>query len=270
MPKQTGHPYWRLDNLKEKTHYLDLYLTAGNPTFDYFIINPTPSTDLTGEMLILDDADGDVRYDGNWTSVTNSSFETGVMYRGTGHGSTRVGDSIVFQFEGKCSFKLTSKPTADCQGETGSSISVYGVLNTQSGRLSSAYSIDGNPPIMYTPFDGSQTVQPDVWTLNQRFFHSNVTSGQHTLTVTVQEVTGLQVRSFSMQKSPSYEGYRLFGLIISCSKEWLLRAPVLRRAGLQVQMIRALTIPRRRACLHRLQPPNLTVLEDCSAAFWVV
>jgi hypothetical protein len=74
----------------------------------------------------------------------------------------------------------------------GASISVYGLLNQQSGRLSSTYSIDGGTPVTFTAYNGTQKAAPNVWTLSQRFFYKEVIPGNHTLTVKVSEVTGSQ------------------------------------------------------------------------------
>lgn len=56
------------------------------------------------------------------------------------------------------------------------------------------YSIDGGPPVTFTAYNGTQTAAPDVWSLYQRFFYKEVIPGNHTLTVTVSEVTESQVQ----------------------------------------------------------------------------
>ena len=81
---------------------------------------------------------------------------------------------------------------------TGSDISVYGLLHQVDGRLSATFVVDGQPTAAsnYTPFDGEQDSNENNWKLSQQFFHQDLSPGQHTLLVTLTDVSQSQVRFF--------------------------------------------------------------------------
>lgn len=74
------------------------------PTFDYLTVTAGPSTPLQNRALIVDDTDPSLVYAGEWTVQPPKplllDFSTG-LFRNTSHWSSRVGDTIEFQFTGK-------------------------------------------------------------------------------------------------------------------------------------------------------------------------
>ncbi|KAF8068697.1 hypothetical protein FPV67DRAFT_1760543 [Lyophyllum atratum] len=155
---KTGAQLWGVDNLSDRSHGISLTPSAGELIFDYAVVTPGPSTYLEGHTLVADNTDSLIKYKG-----------------GGWQGSNKKGDSFTLTFVGK-------------------SISVYGLLNQQPGKLSSTYSIDGGPETTFSPYDGTQASSPDVWALHQEFFSTAVDPpGRHTLTVKVGEVTGSQM-----------------------------------------------------------------------------
>ncbi|KDR80393.1 hypothetical protein GALMADRAFT_136884 [Galerina marginata CBS 339.88] len=72
-------------------------------------------------------------------------------------------------------------------------ISAYGSLNQAGGRLSASFAIDQNPATNLTFFDGTQTVDSSSWRLYQRLWNGTADSGNHTLAVTLTEVSGSQM-----------------------------------------------------------------------------
>lgn len=170
---KTGVRWWGLDNLNNTINTLSLKPIAGQAILDYIVYTPSNSTLLAGKTLALDDSDSSIHYTGSWFSQSGTTFAGGLSYQDTRRGSNKTGDSFTIPFTGK-------------------SVSVYGLLNQQPGKLSSTYAIDGGPAITFTAFNGTQKSQPDNWLLHQKFFSKDVSDGPHNLTVTVGEVTGGQ------------------------------------------------------------------------------
>jgi len=133
-------------------------------------------------VLVLDDTDPLIKYNGIWP-FRNGTIK-GISYNETRLGTNRTGDSFTFQF-------------------VGASISVYGLLHQLEGRLSSSYSIDGAKPVTFSPYNATQKRENDKWAFNQRFFHQDLFPGNHTLTVTVNEISDAQVFWFDYL---TYEG----------------------------------------------------------------
>ncbi len=73
---------------------------------------------------------------------------------------------------------------------------MYGLLHQVDGRLSATFVVDGQPTAAsnYTPFDGEQDSNQNTWKLSQQFFHQDLAPGQHTLLVTLTDVSQSQVR----------------------------------------------------------------------------
>ena len=88
---------------------------------------------------------------------------------------------------------------------TGSDISVYGLLHQVDGRLSATFVVDGQPTAAsnYTPFDGEQDSNENTWKLSQQFFHQDLAPGQHTLLVTLTDVSQSQVRFVPSSSRPT-------------------------------------------------------------------
>ncbi|KAG5635772.1 hypothetical protein H0H81_010152 [Sphagnurus paluster] len=173
IPGKTGVRIWGFDNVTAGVHTVSLIPTTGQPIFDYFVITPCASSNLTGRTIALDDTDPGIKYNGQWTEQSGTVYSSGMSYNGTIHGSTTPGDSFTVSF-------------------TGDSISVYGLLGQQAGSHSSTYSIDGGPPTFYNySFNATDA---NISTLNQKFFSADVSPGQHNLTVIVTEVSGSQTR----------------------------------------------------------------------------
>ncbi|KAF9455921.1 hypothetical protein BDZ94DRAFT_1315683 [Collybia nuda] len=171
---KTGIQLWGVEQVTSGLHSISLIPTGGQPSFDYAVVTPTSSSPLNEKILVLDDTDLQIKYNGVWVPETGKRFPNGIAFGDTMRGTTRKGDSMTLGF-------------------VGSSISVYGLLNQRPGILSSTYSIDGGPPTTFTAYNGSQTAASDIWSLSQRFFFKEVIPGNHTLTVTVSEITGSQV-----------------------------------------------------------------------------
>ncbi|KIM37208.1 hypothetical protein M413DRAFT_448702 [Hebeloma cylindrosporum] len=167
---------WNVQGLSETVyHTMELFPSNGLFTLDYITIAPTKYSVFTGFNLIIDDADPALHYSGNWTHSAGEDFALGsVLYERTMTGTNMTGSTLRFDF-------------------IGSSVTVYGLLNQQAGKLTAAFSVDGKPPpTKFTPFDGSQTVNTSSWLLSQRFFHQDLVPGNHSLLVTLDEITDSQ------------------------------------------------------------------------------
>ncbi|KAF5310712.1 hypothetical protein D9619_008139 [Psilocybe cf. subviscida] len=160
---------------KTEQHKLQLFPTTGQFVFDYFASTATASTNLTSSDLLIDDHSSLVHYSSTgWTRATNVEYPTGSPFLRTASGSSTPGSSLTFSF-------------------TGSSISVIGATQKANGTLTASFTVDGQNPVTFNPFDGSQNVNASQWTVSQTLFHQEVAPGPHQLTVTLDAVTGSQV-----------------------------------------------------------------------------
>lgn len=96
---------------------------------------------------------------------------------------------------------MSTRTHSACLG-VGSSISVIGATQNANGTLTASFTVDGQKPVTFNPFDGSQNVNTTQWAVSQTLFHQDVTPGAHQLTVTLDAVTGAQVR---MTISPTHQ-----------------------------------------------------------------
>ncbi|KDR80385.1 hypothetical protein GALMADRAFT_154013 [Galerina marginata CBS 339.88] len=164
---------WNLQGLDNTVyHTLEVLPSAGLFSIDYITYTPAKYTGLAGRNLIVDDADHSIQYSANWTKTTGD-FAVGSSYKGTISGSSTKGSTMKFDF-------------------VGASISVYGLLNQQDGKLSASFSVDGGNAVTYAPFDGTQTANASSWSLSQQFFHQDLVPGNHSLLLNLNEVTGSQ------------------------------------------------------------------------------
>ncbi|KAJ8507959.1 hypothetical protein ONZ45_g9718 [Pleurotus djamor] len=174
---QTYQSWFRLGDLSESRHALSLSFAA-RVYLDYIVITPSPSTPLQGRTLMVDDKSPSMNYTGDWVTIQDQAFDTGdgleqPAQGGTLRQSKTVGDRAVLLF-------------------TGSSVSVYGIVQWKlSGRVSTAYIVDGSKPTMVTiDSEGPghrYTDQP-----NYPFFHTDLPPGNHTLVIVLTEVAGEQ------------------------------------------------------------------------------
>ncbi|KAF6750987.1 hypothetical protein DFP72DRAFT_908981 [Ephemerocybe angulata] len=206
---KTGVELWTINNAESSR--LAVYPDFGNFTLDYVLITPDKSEGFSGNVMMMDDRDTAIKYDSQWTPNENQQLPRAVPMKGSLTKAVNTGAKFDVQF-------------------TGSNIAVYGVLNSVAGKLSSSYAIDKGSPTTMTHFD---------W-LVQMFFKQNVSPGTHTLTMTLNEVTGNQ--SFYLDyitflgieqtqlnattaaaKKPSTIGGIVGGAIASPYPAWLLR-----------------------------------------------
>jgi hypothetical protein len=90
---------------------------------------------------------------------------------------------------------------------------VIGATQEANGTLTASFTVDGQSPVTFNPFDGSHNVNTTQWTVSQTLFHQEVAPGAHQLTVTLDAVTGAQVRMTSLSKSASWDSINLLGLL---------------------------------------------------------
>ncbi|KAF8961759.1 hypothetical protein BDZ97DRAFT_1759763 [Flammula alnicola] len=135
------------------SHILELFPTSGLLSIDYITVKPSKYTNITGHNLIIDDTD-----------ERSNTPALGTKPRAISHYSDHRG-----------------------------SISVYGLLHPQAGKLSASFSVDGGASTNFTPYDGSQTANASSWLLFQQFFHQDLAPGNHSLLVTLEQATGSQM-----------------------------------------------------------------------------
>ncbi|KAJ3834505.1 hypothetical protein F5878DRAFT_630314 [Lentinula raphanica] len=161
---------------------------------DYAIVTvgqTTPLGDTT--TIIVDDPNTEINYQGDgWSTsdvslIVNGGWANGPPLGNSTHRTNSVGDSFQFQF-------------------SGSSISVFGVFEgTGTGSITLDFTLDNKTTtsVLSIP-PGSSPSHPE--TPNQRFFASNVTTGNHTLLVNVTGAVGNQTFVFDyLTYTPSFQ-----------------------------------------------------------------
>ncbi|KAJ8501743.1 hypothetical protein ONZ45_g12032 [Pleurotus djamor] len=164
-------------------HQHDLSLQLPNATYamlDYIVVSAGPSTPVNGKIIIADDFDSDIDYDGSWDKdfgqvfPSRDSNSTGrLSFRNTTHSTRHRGDSFTFEF-------------------TGTSVSVFGILQSHlSGRVAAKFSVDGSSGSTYiAEFNNSSMRSYDQ--THTQFYNTSLAEGTHTLDVEVMEVSGDQ------------------------------------------------------------------------------
>ncbi|KAF8869686.1 hypothetical protein CPB84DRAFT_1803614 [Gymnopilus junonius] len=171
---KNGVNFWNLQGLDSAVfHSIKVIPSGGAFVLDYITYTPMQSTTLAGQNLIMDNTDQSIHYSGTWNKMT-TDFPVGVPYLGTMSGSSKQGSNATFTF-------------------TGSSVSVYGLVNQQAGKLSAFFSVDGGATTAYTPFNGMQNTNVSSWVLSQQFYHQDLQPGSYTLAIQLEEVTGNQI-----------------------------------------------------------------------------
>lgn len=141
------------------------------PVFDYLTVTAGPLTPLSGKTLVTDDADASLDFSGSWATTSPQAIKfdySTSLYRDTAHWSSKVGDSVAYQF-------------------IGSSVAIYGIAtNIASGDIKLSYTIDGVTTTKGIP-EGTLEALPMT-----RFFHSDLQPGPHTLIINVTEIAAQQ------------------------------------------------------------------------------
>ncbi|TFK72136.1 hypothetical protein BDN72DRAFT_381383 [Pluteus cervinus] len=152
-----------------------IVVNSGSPTVDYLVFVPRSTASLSSKTVLVDDRDPYFKFKGSWTQSDGPTTDYGPAYNNTRTGSNTKGDSATIIF-------------------SASSISVYGLLNPTEGILSASFSLDGGKATTFNPYNGTQTVNASGWLVNQQFFSIGApTTGVHSLTINVDEVTGSQM-----------------------------------------------------------------------------
>ena len=195
---------WEVPKIDPKYHTFRVYVASGILNLDYISYVPALSTSTGNDQVVLDDQDplgpGKLlTYTGVWNHVNGKEADltNGYAFNKTYSDASSVGASYKFAFTGVLHVRtaLLEFPGLNevSLSLLGSSISVYGLLNFASGRLSATYSVDGGPPLARTHLNGSHTVNAGIWATNQRLYHEVLLPGDHVLTVRITEATDNQV-----------------------------------------------------------------------------
>ncbi|KAH6912680.1 hypothetical protein BKA70DRAFT_1264631 [Coprinopsis sp. MPI-PUGE-AT-0042] len=155
---------------------------------DFVLYDPSPSWSAAGITLLLDDQDDLATYSGSWNH-TRDDFSLPTTFP--------TGNAL------QLTISQTREPGATFKASfVGSNPQVYGALQQVAGNVTVAYTIDGNFTETVTLSPTLEGVNTTNWELNRRLFgHSNDSfyadeKAEHTLEVTVKEVTGDQMFSF--------------------------------------------------------------------------
>ncbi|KDQ27234.1 hypothetical protein PLEOSDRAFT_1022221, partial [Pleurotus ostreatus PC15] len=175
---QIYQQWFNFADLADTHHDITLDFST-NVYFDYAVISAGQSTPLRGRSILVDDSDAAMNYTGAWSEQSDQMFATGDGLQQIPHGksvrrSTKAGDYVLLQF-------------------TGSSISVYGIVQWQNpGRISTAYTLDGSASPQTTTISSDGQRNPYTDQPNYLFYHADLAPGNHTLVITVTEITDQQ------------------------------------------------------------------------------
>ncbi|KAJ7717019.1 hypothetical protein B0H16DRAFT_1740861 [Mycena metata] len=159
---------WQSPIMNDTSHTLIITQTAaqsgGVIFFDYLLYNTTVSTNV--HSFFIDDSDPRITYTGGWNEDLQDD-----EFQHTLHSSTKVGDSLSFQFVGK-------------------SIAMYGDL-VPGASSNASFAIDGGPPL-FIP-----STSPAGRTTNNLLFNSgDLANGNHSLVVSAADDQALWVDYF--------------------------------------------------------------------------
>ncbi|KAK0479998.1 hypothetical protein IW261DRAFT_1475543 [Armillaria novae-zelandiae] len=163
---KTGVEWFNLTDLSSGSHNLSLTLGGADVILDYLVITPLTNASLDGYTLVVDDNETDIVLSGNWTVQSGQSYGYGFPFNNTLTGTGDNSSTVEFNF-------------------TGISVSVYGVVHSATGV--SSYSVDGSPPMNYTP---PSNLTDDSWYLHQQFFHAELEQGNHSLLISFPSLSG--------------------------------------------------------------------------------
>ena len=96
---QAGVELWTIPN--PDANQLTIRPDLGNFTLDYLLITPDRDVGFANQMLVLDDRDNWINYDGNWTPLANQRLPRAVPMKGTLTKATTQGAKFDLQFTGK-------------------------------------------------------------------------------------------------------------------------------------------------------------------------
>lgn len=97
---QSGIELWTIPN--PDAYSLTVRPDLGNFTLDYLLITPDKDQGFAGQMLVIDDKDGVIKYDGNWSPSDNVKLPSAVPMKGTLTKATKQGAKFDLQFTGSC------------------------------------------------------------------------------------------------------------------------------------------------------------------------
>ncbi|KAG5649865.1 hypothetical protein H0H81_001713 [Sphagnurus paluster] len=174
----TALQWYQSPVLADGTHTLNITHIAGT-SLDYAVMVAGPSTPLmgAGQVLIVDDGDSDIIYEGTWTRnvgryTSSDNPHLGLPYGNATHQSGTKGSKATFAF-------------------SGSAVSVYSVFDWSAlGSVTVTYTLDNTPQTIthaVTP-QTEQYLEGVLQRENTLLFASNssLTAGNHTLTIEVQ------------------------------------------------------------------------------------
>ncbi|KAG5652722.1 hypothetical protein H0H81_003973 [Sphagnurus paluster] len=172
----TALQWYQSPVLDDGTHTLSITEIVGT-SLDYAVVLAGPNTPLmgAGQVLIVDDGDPEIIYEGTWTQNTElfrsiQHPQQGRPYGNATHQSGTKGSKASFSF-------------------SGSQVSVYSVFDWSTlGSVTVTYTVDNNPQTI-THAVTSQTkdyLQGVLQRENTLLFASNnLTAGNHTLTIEI-------------------------------------------------------------------------------------
>ncbi|PPR00374.1 hypothetical protein CVT24_004408 [Panaeolus cyanescens] len=173
---QHGLKLWGLENLDMSYHDIEIIPESGSFSYDYIAFTPNRLTQLARKRLIMDDNDSELQYSSGWTSASNTTIQSitsGIPYNNSLKGTNTVSASMSFNF-------------------TGSSVSVFGSLNQQAGRLAFSYSVNNSVPETVTLFTGAP-IANNSWYSNRELFHKDLVPGKHSVNLQLLEATDSQM-----------------------------------------------------------------------------
>ncbi|KAK2465333.1 hypothetical protein APHAL10511_002687 [Amanita phalloides] len=173
-----NHPYEPLKgsnryvspNLKDGPHNVTFSASGANaqPGLDYLTFTAGASTPLEGQIIIHSDDDKVLHYDGDWSTQQPESieFDDTLLYQGTAHWSTTVGDSVSYSYF------------------FGTSVTVMGISTPSEMNASLAFTVDGDTTmktISQTNLDKATTVR--------LFSMTGLQPGRHSLGIKVMNIS---------------------------------------------------------------------------------
>ncbi|KAG5219455.1 hypothetical protein IMY05_C4891000300 [Salix suchowensis] len=174
---QIYQQWFKFADLADTHHDISLGFST-NVYFDYAVISAGQSTPLQGRSILVDDSDAAM----NYTGLGASGLTRCTLRRRAAANTTRKVRSSKLESGGLRASSVHRFV-----------ISVYGIVQWQNpGRISTAYTLDGSGSPQTTTFSSDGQRKPYTDQPNYLFYHADLTPGNHTLVITVTEITDQQ------------------------------------------------------------------------------
>jgi len=182
---QSARQWYQSPTLPDAKHNITITRMT-RTSLDFVVITAGQTTPLSGQTLIVDDADSSITYMGDWRHNT-SPYQSigppvGIPFGNSTHRTTSIGASAIFRFSGM--YLSPAVPGTSTHLIIGTSATVYGVFKHEiPSSLSVNYTMDGVASTQVYPTTSSIPGYTDGNYV--MYSYDSLAAGDHTLEMQV-------------------------------------------------------------------------------------